>query len=220
MIVALLFVTLPFVVRSVQPVLIELDQEVEEAAASLGASNVDDVPADHPAGAAPGDPLGRGARVRALRSGEFGSLVLIAGKVQIASIVIFADIESDAPQAGGVAVGGADARVADRAVRASAGSGAALLISRRHKLSLRTVALLYLRCSCCCRSASCSVRTFEHGFGDGLGLDDHAGGGQRVLADASLIAAIAVPLNTIFGVGCALVLVRAARPRGRASSTR
>ena len=31
--------------------------------------------------------------------GEFGSLVLIAGKVQIASIVIFADIESDAPQA-------------------------------------------------------------------------------------------------------------------------
>ena len=38
-IVALLFVTLPFVARSVQPVLIELDREVEEAAASLGASN-------------------------------------------------------------------------------------------------------------------------------------------------------------------------------------
>src|SRR5437868_11609679 len=36
---ALLFVTLPFVVRAVQPVLIELDSEVEEAAASLGASN-------------------------------------------------------------------------------------------------------------------------------------------------------------------------------------
>ena len=33
---ALLFVTLPFVVRSVQPVLIELDREMEEAAASLG----------------------------------------------------------------------------------------------------------------------------------------------------------------------------------------
>ena len=31
--------------------------------------------------------------------GEIGSLVLIVGKVQIASIVIFADIESDAPQA-------------------------------------------------------------------------------------------------------------------------
>ena len=36
---ALLFVTLPFVIRSVQPVLIELDQEMEEAAVSLGASS-------------------------------------------------------------------------------------------------------------------------------------------------------------------------------------
>ena len=34
---ALLFVTLPFVVRSVQPVLMELDREMEEAASSLGA---------------------------------------------------------------------------------------------------------------------------------------------------------------------------------------
>ena len=37
--IALLFVTLPFVVRSVQPVLLELDRETEEAAASLGANN-------------------------------------------------------------------------------------------------------------------------------------------------------------------------------------
>ena len=37
--VALAFVTLPFVVRSVQPVLIEVDRDVEQAAASLGASN-------------------------------------------------------------------------------------------------------------------------------------------------------------------------------------
>ena len=35
---ALLFVTLPFVVRAVQPVLLELDREMEEAATSLGAS--------------------------------------------------------------------------------------------------------------------------------------------------------------------------------------
>ena len=38
-VMALLFVTLPFVVRSVQPVLLEVDQEMEEAAASLGAPN-------------------------------------------------------------------------------------------------------------------------------------------------------------------------------------
>ena len=36
-VMALLFVTLPFVIRSVQPVLIELDRDMEEAAASLGA---------------------------------------------------------------------------------------------------------------------------------------------------------------------------------------
>src|SRR5215211_708005 len=36
---ALLFVTLPFVIRTVQPVLLELDREMEEAAASLGAGS-------------------------------------------------------------------------------------------------------------------------------------------------------------------------------------
>ncbi len=96
-IMALLFVTLPFVVRSVQPVLIELDREVEEAAASLGASNAVTfrrivLPALRPA-------ILSGAALAFARSvGEIGSLVLIVGKVQIASIVIFADIESDAPQ--------------------------------------------------------------------------------------------------------------------------
>ncbi len=96
-VVALLFVTLPFVVRSVQPVLIELDREVEEAAASLGASNLVTfrriiLPALRPA-------IFSGAALSFARSiGEFGSLILIAGKVQIASIVIYADIESGAPQ--------------------------------------------------------------------------------------------------------------------------
>jgi sulfate/thiosulfate transport system permease protein len=96
--IALLFVTLPFVVRSVQPVLLEVDREAEEAAASLGASNATIfrrvvLPALRPA-------ILSGAALSFARSvGEIGSLVLIVGKVQIASIVIFADIESDAPQA-------------------------------------------------------------------------------------------------------------------------
>jgi sulfate/thiosulfate transport system permease protein len=96
--VALMFVTLPFVVRSVQPVLLEVNKEVEEAAASLGASNATIfrrvvLPALRPA-------ILSGAALAFARSvGEIGSLVLIAGKIQIASIVIFADIESDAPQA-------------------------------------------------------------------------------------------------------------------------
>ena len=98
MLVALLFVTLPFVVRSVQPVLIELDHEVEEAAASLGASNGVTfrrivLPALRPA-------ILSGAALAFARSvGEIGSLILIAANVPIASTVIFADIESDAPQA-------------------------------------------------------------------------------------------------------------------------
>jgi sulfate/thiosulfate transport system permease protein len=97
-VLALLFVTLPFTVRSVQPVLIELDREVEEASASLGASNATTfrrivLPALRPA-------ILSGAALAFARSvGEIGSLVLIVGKVQIASIVIFADIESDAPRA-------------------------------------------------------------------------------------------------------------------------
>jgi sulfate transport system permease protein len=97
-ILALLFVTFPFVVRSVQPVLIELDKEVEEAAASLGASNITTfrkivLPSLKPA-------ILSGAALAFARSvGEIGSLVLVVGKVQIASIVIFADIESDAPNA-------------------------------------------------------------------------------------------------------------------------
>ena len=40
-----------------------------------------------------------GALAFARAIGEFGALVLIAGKVQIASIVIFADVENDSPQA-------------------------------------------------------------------------------------------------------------------------
>ena len=58
---ALLFVTLPFVVRSVQPVVQELDREMEEAAASLGASSttifrrvvLPNLRAGHPARARP-----------------------------------------------------------------------------------------------------------------------------------------------------------------------
>jgi sulfate transport system permease protein len=95
--VALMFVTLPFVVRSVQPVLQELDREAEEAAASLGAGNGAIfrriiLPSLRPA-------ILSGAALSFARAvGEIGSLVLIAGKVPIASIVIYADVENDAPK--------------------------------------------------------------------------------------------------------------------------
>jgi sulfate transport system permease protein len=95
---ALLFVTLPFVVRTVQPVLIEFDQEMEGAAASLGASRLTVfrrivLPNLVPAIAA-GTAL---SFARAIS--EFGATVLISGnipfKTEVASIHIFSQIESD-----------------------------------------------------------------------------------------------------------------------------
>jgi sulfate transport system permease protein len=96
---ALLFVTLPFVVRSVQPVLMELDREMEEAAISLGASPATVfhrivLPNLVPA-------IISGAALGFARAvGEFGSVVLIAGnlpfKTEVASVFIFGRIESDA----------------------------------------------------------------------------------------------------------------------------
>jgi sulfate/thiosulfate transport system permease protein len=105
-VLALLFVTLPFVVRSVQPVLLELDRDMEEAAASLGASPVAILrriilPNLSPAVLA-GTALGF---ARAL--GEFGSVVLISGnvpfKTEVASVRIFGSVQVDDP-AGAAAV--------------------------------------------------------------------------------------------------------------------
>lgn len=97
-VVALLFVTLPFVVRAVQPVLIELDKEVEEAAASLGANNWTIFRSIVLPVLLPAILSGAGlAFARAL--GEFGSVVLIGGNIpgetQIASQYIRELIEYD-----------------------------------------------------------------------------------------------------------------------------
>jgi sulfate/thiosulfate transport system permease protein len=99
-VMALLFVTLPFVVRAVQPVLLELDREMEEAAESLGASRRTVFLRIILPNLAPAVIAGGGlAFARAV--GEFGSLVLITGmipfKTQAASVLIFSLVESDAP---------------------------------------------------------------------------------------------------------------------------
>jgi sulfate/thiosulfate transport system permease protein len=96
-VMALLFVTLPFVIRAVQPVLLELDRDMEEAAASLGAGPLTIfrrviLPNLTPA-------IIAGAALAFARSvGEFGSLVLISGNIpfdtEVASVFIFGQIES------------------------------------------------------------------------------------------------------------------------------
>ena len=98
MVVALLFVTLPFVVRAVQPVLLELDREMEQAAESLGASRSTVFRRIILPNLLPAILAGAGlAFARAV--GEFGSLVLITGnipfKTQVASVFIFCQVESD-----------------------------------------------------------------------------------------------------------------------------
>ncbi|WP_308166620.1 sulfate ABC transporter permease subunit CysT [Nocardia albiluteola] len=99
-VVALAFVTLPFVVRSVQPVLLEADRDVEQAAASLGADNWTTfhrvvLPTLTPA------IISGGALAFARAVGEFGSVVLIGGNIpgrtQVASQYIQQQIEVDRP---------------------------------------------------------------------------------------------------------------------------
>jgi sulfate/thiosulfate transport system permease protein len=94
---ALLFITLPFVVRAVQPVLMSLEREVEEAAEALGARPWTVfrrvvLPALRPAILA-GVALSFGRAV-----GEFGSIVLISGnlpyKTEVGSVLVYAQIES------------------------------------------------------------------------------------------------------------------------------
>jgi sulfate transport system permease protein len=96
-VMALLFVTLPFVIRSVQPVLLEVDQEMEEAAASLGASNIRIFRSVLLPNLTPAIIAGCAlAFARAI--GEFGSLVLLTGnvpfKTQAASVYIYGRVQT------------------------------------------------------------------------------------------------------------------------------
>jgi sulfate transport system permease protein len=97
-VLALLFVTLPFVVRTVQPVLLELDREMEEAAACLGARRraiyrrivfPNLLPAI----------LSGVALAFARAIGEFGAVVLISGNLpfdtEVTSVYIFGQIENN-----------------------------------------------------------------------------------------------------------------------------
>lgn len=102
LIIALTFVTLPFVVRQVQPVLLELDRDVEEAAVVLGAGNATTFTKIVLPALLPAILTGTGlAFTRAI--GEFGSVVLIGGnipgKTQVASQYIQQQIEIDEPVA-------------------------------------------------------------------------------------------------------------------------
>src|SRR5690606_18115924 len=95
-VVALIFIGLPFVVRTVQPVMEEIDREVEEAAATLGATRLQTLrriilPALLPA-------LCTGFSLAFARAvGEYGSVIFIAGNIpyvsEIAPLLIVIRLE-------------------------------------------------------------------------------------------------------------------------------
>ena len=97
-ILALLFITFPFVTRAVQPVLAALDRDQEEAAATIGASS----PLIFWRVVLPAlaRPLTTGALLGFARAiGEFGAIVVVAGNIplrsQTAAVYVFGEIESE-----------------------------------------------------------------------------------------------------------------------------
>ncbi len=106
--VALMFISLPFVVRTLQPVLQELEPELEEAAAMLGATRAQTFrrvlfPVILP-------PLLTGFTLSFARAlGEYGSIVFISGNIphqtEIVPQLIYTELESNrVPQAAAIAV--------------------------------------------------------------------------------------------------------------------
>jgi sulfate transport system permease protein len=96
-VMALCFVTLPFVVRAVQPLLMEMDREMEEASTSLGAGGFTTFRRIIFPNLLPGIVAGvMLAFARAL--GEYGSLILITGNIpfetEVSSVFIRSQIES------------------------------------------------------------------------------------------------------------------------------
>jgi sulfate/thiosulfate transport system permease protein len=89
-----------------------------------------------------------------------------------------------------------------------------LVISRRARLSVRAAALLYLALLLVLPVVVVFFKTFEHGFGVAWGWMTTPAA-VSALWLSLLMALIAVPLNTIFGIVCALVIVRR---RGRLAS--
>ena len=213
-VLALMFVTLPFVVRTVQPVLQELDPRARGGGALARRIDRDDVPPgrlpEHP----PGDPLGRRARFR-----EGGRRVRVARDHHR---------EHPVPDRGVV---GAHLRTdRERRLRRSSGRRSRPAgdlvpdapLDRRHpplrdearpmrslvsRLGLRAVALVYLAVILVGPLAIVFWRTFEDGFApawDALTTPETLNAFKLTL----IITAIAVPVNTVFGIVCALAIVR------------
>ena len=170
-VVALTFIGLPFVVRTVEPVLAEVSSEIEEAALTLGASRLQTfsrviLPTIAPA-------LATGFALAFARgAGEYGSVIFIAGnmpfKSEIAPLLIITQLEEyDYAGAAAIADGDADGLLRDAAgpqpAPALAAAEARLMRRASHLREPPAVKALLIcgglrlcraRC-CCCRSGRC-----------------------------------------------------------------
>jgi sulfate/thiosulfate transport system permease protein len=100
-ILAMLFVTMPFTIRALQPVLMELESEQEEAAYTLGAGPWTTFTKVTVPTVLPG--LLTGVFLTFVRAlGEFGAIVIVAGnipmKTQVAAVYVYGEIESYNPR--------------------------------------------------------------------------------------------------------------------------
>ena len=186
-VLALMFVTLPFVVRTVQPVLQELDPELEQAAHSLGASQLTTFRRIVFPNILPGDPLGRRARVR-----EGGGRVRLArdhhrqhpvrhrrSRPSTSSGASKAATRPAPPPSPSSCSRSRSSRCSRSAPSATSRRGTTV-----SRLGLRFVALCYLAVILVGPLAIVFWRTFEDGFAPGVGRADHAGDDPRVQADA------------------------------------
>ena len=200
---ALLFVTLPFVVRAVQPVLQELDREMEEAAASLGARPLTTFrrSSSRTCRRCSGAALSFGKAV-----GEFGSIVLISGNIpfdtEVASVWIFKAIESDEPRQRRRSRSCCSSSPSSSSPSPTCSSGGARHDARSRRGSryaLRAAALGYLTLILALPFSAIVYYTFRDGIEPVW----------EALTDPAFVSAfkltllavgIAVPANTVFGI--------------------
>ena len=210
-VLALLFVTLPFVVRAVQPVLLELDREMEEAAALARRVAVTDLPPDRAARTcAPAIVVGRGARVRArdrrvrLAGPDLGQHpVRHPGRRRSTSS---GSIETDNVDRGGGRVRGAAVSLSvvllvGAAPRLESGAVGMHVDSRGSTLRLR-----FARAGLPRRAARRAGRDGllpdlrARASAPPIDSDHHARTAIHAFWLTLIMVAIAVPLNTVFGV--------------------
>ena len=225
---ALAFVTLPFVVRTVQPVLEELEAEVEEASASLGAGRLTTfrrivLPSLVPSIAA-------GAALSFARGiSEYGALVLLSGnlpnRTEVVSVRVLTYIENGNPGLGGRS-GDADAdgRAGRhrRARRDPEKGGPPWLVPvcvspPPVRWGLRLLAIVYVFLLVLWPVSL----VVKYTFADGLTALSTALTDPDVIHSLQLTAVVAlsaVLINLVFGVWMSILLVRYEFPGKRALS--